>query len=207
MVKYKFAVLLSFLCGLGMLVSLEDAFAFRPMRAYKFDVSVSASAGDPTVSANRFGDGYTSIQGWYTNPGVENMYAESMGTISYSGLYSIKMEYKPIRWLSVCGNLSYHSLKADIYKGFDRNPAEVKRGNVLYVMPEARFYYFRTKLSTLSSAISFGLGVYSGFEQSARPEVQVYPLSYTLGDRIYGKAELSFGTIINGINFGIGFRF
>lgn len=190
-------------------LSLESS-AFRPMRDHKFDVSVSIGTGCPDRASNDFSDGYLSW--WDRNSGkVEALYGGYMGDVKYSGVYSVRFEYKPLKWLSAGADVSFMNLWAKTSSGMDKTQ-KTKNGYVTYVMPQARFYYFRTKLSTLSSAVSAGVGVHGNCgregDTRAKLDCQVYLLSYTFGDKLYGRVEWSAGTIVSsGLHFGIGYRF
>lgn len=81
------------------------------------------------------------------------------------------------------------------------------KGDVYYVMPEIRFDYFRTRLSTLSSSCSIGLGIYDGFKNKVYADIQLRPITYSIGTVVYGKVGLTFGTLMNGLEFGAGVRF
>lgn len=178
--------------------------AFRPMRNYRFDISVNASAGEPSSAYRLFkrpGISYA------TPPMVSDMYAESVCDIEFSGLYTVRFEAKVAKRLAVGADLSALSMDGMLYTGFDRQHWEDKNGYALYIMPEVRFFYFMTKLTTLSGAVQAGMGIYDGFTKKVSPEFQIIPFSYTLGDRVYGKAELTFGSMMNGITFGVGCRF
>ncbi len=196
------------LAAVLMLVS-NPAKAFREQKPYKVDISFSVTAGVSPVLEDRFMDGYHDF--WASDekmyPDVEHYYADYIKDMWCSPLYSLRADVKLLRWLAVGGNISYQQINGTVYHGFQRGNSQTKRGYALYIMPEVRFDYFRTRLSTLSSSVSLGVGVYDGFKQNIYPEFQVSPISYSIGNVVYGKVGLSFGTLVNGLEFGIGVRF
>lgn len=197
--------------ALVLFMSLGDsAYAFRPMRPYKVDMSVSVSPGFSSATGRRFHSGYLDYKHLYDGryPSVEARFEDSMEHyVENSGTYTFRVETKLYEWLVLGGEVSYAHFRADAYRGLVAEPLGKRHGDVIYVMPEVRFRYFRTRLSTMSSAISAGVGFHWGFRHTVYPELQVYPFTYTLGSKIYGKAELTFGTMLNGVSFGAGIRF
>ena len=82
-----------------------------------------------------------------------------MVNIEYTGLYSVRFESKLNKWLAVGGDISALRMTGDLYKGFDNRHRKSMTGNAIYVMPEVRFFYFTSKLSTLSGALQGGAGI------------------------------------------------
>lgn len=184
----------------------ETSSAFRPVRPFKFDVSVNAVAGAPnqleTFFTNQYDEDY-----FYGNPTVKDFYSEKMGTVRFHGLYSVKFEYHPWKRISFGGDFSYGGMSGDAYYGFDSKNTTTKWGHAFYILPEVRFYYYLTKTTQLSGAFMGGVGLYSGMDRTCSGAWQIIPVSFTIGGKLYGKAELTFGSIINGVNFGVGYRF
>ncbi len=195
--------------GVLMFVS-NPAKAFREQKPYKMDISISFMGGGASVLEHRFMNGYKDFYNANNKkyPDVEHYYADYMKDMSGSTVcYNLKADVKVLPWLAVGGNLSYQQIDGAVCHGFNRGNHKNITGRVFYVMPEVRFDYFRTRLTTLSSAVSVGIGYHDGFKQTVYPEFQVYPISYSLGNVVYGKIALAFGTLINGVEFGVGVRF
>lgn len=192
------------------LISL-DLHAFRPMKPYKATFSASVTAGEPVVASRRMACGYLDYRHFYDGryPSVEHRYADYMDCkrCGSDALFTFRGEVVINDYLLVGGEVSYQHVWAPIYSGFNDKRQEIRHGHFLYLMPEARLCFFRTRLSTLSSAVSAGIGLYDGTRQHVHPEIQLYPISYTIGTTVYGKVELSGGTMFCGISFGAGVRF
>lgn len=183
------------------------AAAFRPITPFKFDVSVHAAVGRPLRFENILEKTYKPGRYSYYDVSVEELYSRYYKELSEAGTYSVRFESHPLRWLSYGGEIYTTMFSATVSDDIQwKNPSE-KHFSAVYFMPEVRFYYFTSKLSTLSGAVSAGLGVYTGLDQSASFDFQVVPLSYTLGNKFYGMVELSLGTVFCGLNFGVGYRF
>lgn len=196
--------------GVLMFVS-NPAKAFREQKPYKMDISISIMGGGASVLEDRFMNGYNYYSDFNSKryPDVEHYYADYMKELSgiSTVCYSLRADVKVLPWLAVGGNFSYQQIDGTVCHGFNRGNLKTVTGHVMYVMPEVRFDYFRTRLTTLSSAVSVGIGVHDGFKHNIYPEFQVNPISYSLGNVVYGKIALAFGTLINGVEFGVGVRF
>lgn len=192
------------------LSGLYDAYGFNPQARYRFDVSVSAAAGSPELAIDYFSAGYSDYSGVFYGgkaPMVEQMYADYIDNFRFSGLYSARLEVRPLKHLAYGGDVAFAALTADTYHGLQHSWTGKKHGKMLYVMPQVRYYWYTTRMTTMSTGAAIGVGIYSGFDKLVRPEWQIYPLSFTLGRKLYGKGEVSLGSMVLGFNFGIGYRF
>lgn len=195
--------------GVLMFVS-NPAKAFREQKPYKMDISISIMGGGASVLEDRFMNGYNYYSDFNSKryPDVEHYYADYIKDTQNSTVcYNLRADVKVLPWLAVGGNFSYQQIDGTVCHGFNRGNIKTVTGRVFYVMPEVRFDYFRTRLTTLSSAVSVGVGFHDNFKQRVYPEFQVNPISYSLGNVVYGKIALAFGTLINGVEFGVGVRF
>lgn len=191
----------------------QNADAFRPQKPFKADISFSAAfiAGS-NVLQDRFMGGYLSYDDFYRgySPDVEHLYAEYLQlqeTADGDPMLSLRADFKVLEWLCIGVDFSYQHIRGTVYKGFNRYPERKVKGNVYYVMPEVRFDYLRTRLSTLSSSCSLGLGIYDGFKKKVYADFQLRPITYSIGTVVYGKVGVTVGTLMNGLEFGAGVRF
>ena len=191
----------------------QNASAFRPQKPFKADISFSAAfiAGS-NVLQDRFMGGYLSYDDFYRgySPDVEHLYAEYLQLQEAADgdpMLSLRADFKVLEWLCIGVDFSYQHIRGTVYKGFNRYPERKVKGNVYYVMPEVRFDYLRTRLSTLSSSCSIGLGIYDGFKKKVYADFQLRPITYSIGTVVYGKVGVTVGTLMNGLEFGAGVRF
>ena len=191
----------------------QNADAFRPQKPFKADISFSAAfiAGS-NVLQDRFMGGYLSYDDFYRgySPDVEHLYAEYLQLQEAADgdpMLSLRADFKVLEWLCIGVDFSYQHIRGTVYKGFNRYPERKVKGNVYYVMPEVRFDYLRTRLSTLSSSCSIGLGIYDGFKKKVYADFQLRPITYSIGTVVYGKVGVTVGTLMNGLEFGAGVRF
>lgn len=193
----------------------QNADAFRPQKPFKADISFSfavTGAVNGTAFQDRFCEGYLSYDDFYRgySPDVEHLYAEYIQVPAAADLgpmFSLRADFKVLEWLCVGVDFSYQHIWGTVYKGFNRYPERKVKGNVYYVMPEVRFDYLRTRLSTLSSSCSLGLGIYDGFKKKVYADFQLRPITYSIGTVVYGKVGVTVGTLMNGLEFGAGVRF
>lgn len=191
----------------------QNADAFRPQKPFKADISFSAAfIAESNVFRDRFMHGYLSYDDFYRgySPDVEHLYAEYLQLPEDADgdpMFSLRADFKVLEWLCVGVDFSYQHIWGTVYKGFNRYPERKVKGNVYYVMPEVRFDYLRTRLSTLSSSCSIGLGIYDGFKKKVYADFQLRPITYSIGTVVYGKVGVTVGTLMNGLEFGAGVRF
>ena len=191
----------------------QNADAFRPQKPFKADISFSAAfIVESNVFRDRFMHGYLSYDDFYRgySPDVEHLYAEYLQLPEDADgdpMLSLRADFKVLEWLCIGVDFSYQHIWGTVYKGFNRYPERKVKGNVYYVMPEVRFDYLRTRLSTLSSSCSLGLGIYDGFKKKVYADFQLRPITYSIGTVVYGKVGVTVGTIMNGLEFGAGVRF
>lgn len=188
----------------------QDASAFNPQGKYRFDLSVSAAAGNPEFATDHLSAGYKTYGNVFcvgNEPTVEQMYADYIDNFRFSGLYSARLEVRPLKHLAYGGDVAFATLKADTYHGLQRDRTGRKQGMMFYLMPQVRYYWYATRMTSMSTGAAVGVGIYSGFEKVVRPEWQIYPLSFTFGRKLYGKGEVSLGSMLLGVSFGIGYRF
>lgn len=191
----------------------QNADAFRPQKPFKADISFSAAfIAESNVLQDRFMGGYLSYDDFYRgySPDVEHLYAEYLQlqeTADGDPMLSLRADFKVLEWLCIGVDFSCQHIRGTVYKGFNRYPERKVKGNVYYVMPEVRFDYLRTRLSTLSSSCSLGLGIYDGFKKKVYADFQLRPITYSIGTVVYGKVGVTVGTLMNGLEFGAGVRF
>ena len=191
----------------------QNADAFRPQKPFKADISFSAAfIAESNVFRDRFMHGYLSYDDFYRgySPDVEHLYAEYLQLPEDADgdpMFSLRADFKVLEWLCIGVDFSYQHIWGTVYKGFNRYPERKVKGNVYYVMPEVRFDYLRTRLSTLSSSCSIGLGIYDGFKKKVYADFQLRPITYSIGTVVYGKVGVTVGTLMNGLEFGAGVRF
>ena len=191
----------------------QNADAFRPQKPFKADISFSAAfIVEGNVLQDRFMGGYLSYDDFYRgySPDVEHLYAEYIQVPAAADLgpmFSLRADFKVLEWLCVGVDFSYQHIWGTVYTGFNRYPERKVKGNVYYVMPEVRFDYLRTRLSTLSSSCSLGLGIYDGFKKKVYADFQLRPITYSIGTVVYGKVGVTVGTLMNGLEYGVGVRF
>ena len=162
----------------------QNADAFRPQKPFKADISFSAAfIAESNVFRDRFMHGYLSYDDFYRgySPDVEHLYAEYLQLPEAADgdpMLSLRADFKVLEWLCIGVDFSYQHIWGTVYKGFNRYPERKVKGNVYYVMPEVRFDYLRTRLSTLSSSCSIGLGIYDGFKKKVYADFQLRPITY-----------------------------
>ncbi|MGN1233293.1 MAG: hypothetical protein ACI4UJ_07595 [Candidatus Cryptobacteroides sp.] len=181
--------------------------AFNPIKPFKVNASLHVGAGALTNASDRVTDGY--LRGFYYGEGgptVEALYGERCYANDELAL-SARIEAHPFNRFSFGADIWWARITADIYPGLSSEMSGTRTFNVIHILPEARFYYFQSRFTTLSGAVAAGVGIAAGTNTSYSFEYQVTPITYTIGKKVYGLAELSLGTVFMGLNLGFGCRF
>lgn len=199
------------LSAVAFMAAETSSWGFRPPRPFKFDVSFNVAAGDVDIHKCEFEDKYAASSGIYSRLDgrmpVEEMYSDKIKDIEYYGAYSVTFEAHLAKRVSVGGDLMMTFLTGKRYKGFDDSRTEKIASAGFYIMPEVRIYYYSTRVTSMSGSVGGGIGLLQGCARTAVPVFQIKPLTLTVGGKLYGKAELSFGNVFSGVNFGVGYKF
>ncbi|MGM9739674.1 MAG: hypothetical protein ACI3ZP_03640 [Candidatus Cryptobacteroides sp.] len=201
--------LLVYILMLALPLSLScPASAFNPIKPFKLNASVHIGAGSPVNSVERISNGY--LRGFYYGgeggPKVEALYSERT-YVNEEMAFSARVEAHPLKRFSFGADIWWARIGVDVYPGLSDEQSGTRTCNILHILPEARFYYFQSRFTTLSGAVSAGAGFAIGQDNKYSFEYQIIPITYTIGKKVYGLAELSLGTVFMGINFGVGCRF
>ncbi|MDD7154929.1 MAG: hypothetical protein PUH56_07080 [Bacteroidales bacterium] len=184
-----------------------ESYAFNPIKPFKVNASVHVGAGALSNAADRVSDGY--LRGFFYSDGgpkVEALYSERIYVNDELAL-SARVEAHPFRKFSFGADIWWARIGADIYPGLSDEKCDTRTFNVIHILPEARFYYFQSRFTTLSGAVAAGVGIVTGSNAKCSFDYQITPITYTIGKKVYGLAELSLGSVFMGLNFGFGCRF
>lgn len=184
-----------------------ESYAFNPIKPFKVNASVHVGAGALSNAADRVCDGY--LRGFFYSDGgpkVEALYSERVNVTDGLAL-SARVEAHPFRKFSFGADIWWARIGADIYPGLSDEKCDTRTFNVIHILPEARFYYFQSRFTTLSGAVAAGVGITTGSNATCSFDYQITPITYTIGKKVYGLAELSLGSVFMGLNFGFGCRF
>lgn len=184
------------------------ASAFNPIKPFKLNASVHVGAGALVNSADRVSGGYWRdfLYSGEGGPKVEALYRERI-YVDEEMAFSARIEAHPFKRFSFGADIWWSRIGAVVYPGLSNEQSGTRTYNILHILPEARFYYFQSRFTTLSGAVSAGAGFAIGLDNKYSFEYQITPITYTIGKKVYGLAELSLGSVFMGVNFGVGCRF
>ncbi|MGM9768538.1 MAG: hypothetical protein ACI3Z0_08760 [Candidatus Cryptobacteroides sp.] len=201
--------LLVYILMLALPLSLScPASAFNPIKPFKLNASLHVGAGALVNSADRVSGGYWNsfLYSGDGGPKVEALYSERI-YVNEEMAFSARVEAHPLKRFSFGADIWWARIGAEVYPGLSNETSGTRTYNILHILPEARFYYFQSRFTTLSGAVATGMSITTGSDTSHSFEYQITPIAYTIGKKVYGLAELSLGSVFMGINFGVGCRF
>lgn len=185
---------------------------FREMFPYRYEVRIGwgpRAISDeyyilrtPSYSLND--------KSYYPNtPTLDSVYGEANGADYMTGAITGEFSIHLKRWFSFSTMLSVNNMWGSLYSQKDGHVTKRKHAVTVGILPQARIYWYNQDSGRLYS--SFGLGFHACVGYDGRTEFnqisQFTPIGYTAGSRVFFFAELSYGEVFTGGQFGVGCRF
>lgn len=142
------------------------------------------------------------------------------------GTLLLQYDYNFRKWFTISANIGVDLLHGSLYDGYTRRRKGWQQAYGFDFYPEFRFTYFTKPAVRIYSSIGLGAGIYHNFNTrfgrrynpdtdsysiqdpwSAIPILQLMPFGVTFGRRLFGFAELQWGTLLVGGRVGVGYRF
>lgn len=125
---------------------------------------------------------------------------------------TLEYNYALLNWLVLGGQFNYHRVTWDQYSRVGGNHANyTNTKNKVALLPQAKFRIPGMKRFRLYAKVAVGMTLNIGHYYTQDPVVfawDVVPIGCEWGgQRVYGTAELAYGSVIKGGRIGIGFRF
>ena len=125
---------------------------------------------------------------------------------------TLEYNYALLNWLVLGGQFNYHRVMWDQYSKVGGNHANyTNTKNKVALLPQAKFRIPGMKRFRLYAKVAVGMMLNIGHYYTQDPVVfawDVVPIGCEWGgQRVYGTAELAYGSVIKGGRIGIGFRF
>lgn len=200
---------------------------FRPQPRFEdsFDLRLGIGSG-PVMAASKFIHGNSYWGHDYMNIGnasLDEFYSDYHGPTSTTGAISLGADFFIKRWFSVSVDLAATFIWHDMYDAVTDVKVGNETGAALYILPRAKFIYMNRPNVRLYGSIGVGLVKYIGFDKlrytyrteydlvfvddTLCPTFQMSPIGIEVGRKLFGFAELGYGSMFNGIQAGIGYRF
>ncbi len=176
---------------------------------YKYEVNVSWGYM-PFIASNYDHYRYGSANS------LANIYGNYTGKSVTTGLISADFNIHFKWWFALGTQLNTAVIKNAEMSAITGEKVDSFHDYTISALVYARFTYLNRKYVKLYSSVGAGLGyTYSGAPEKGSdspmdltfPRGQLVPIGITAGDRVYGMAELGFGTEYTGFRVGIGYRF
>ena len=131
-------------------------------------------------------------------------------TSPYVGL---RFGYRVKRWFKVGADLGW---SGNFYRQHTSDGSDLKESiNAMTLIPKVTFFFATSRYVSAYAGVGFGVryNLRQGEVRDLRdlrtvePAWQITPIGITVGYRVPGFAELTFGKDVMGIKFGVGYRF
>ena len=173
---------------------------------YRYEVRLGWS-GYPTADDNNFVG--VNNHGFYSyDSSISDIFSDYDGPTYMTGNIVGEMNFHFKKWFTLSVEVAANRIWKHTYYSQTDEPKGRVRGYTATLMPQARFNWIRKDIVKVYSSV--GLGVRAGkFDDrdDALIAAQLVPIGINVGGRVFGFAELGFGTLYVGGMFGIGYRF
>ena len=163
--------------------------------------------GYPTADDNDFVG--VNNHGFYSyDSSISDIFSDYDGPTYMTGNIVGEMNFHFKKWFTLSVEVAANRIWKHTYYSQTDEPKSRVRGYTATLMPQARFNWIRKDIVKVYSSV--GLGVRAGkFDDrdDALIAAQLVPIGINVGGRVFGFAELGFGTLYVGGMFGIGYRF
>ena len=169
----------------------------------------TAAAQERPHELNLFIGGYNSqFLNYKVTPDYSSdLYAlyEPQTQISTGPVFTLDYNYAVLKWLSVGAQLHYNSLEVRTLTRIDSNYDTYMR-NMFSFLPEVKMRIPSSAHFRLYGKVALGISVAPKY--ATRFAYDLVPIGCEwAGQRVYGTAELVYGSVVKGGRIGIGFRF
>ena len=136
------------------------------------------------------------------------IYKDYHTDVHSAGNFSAICDLEFNEWLSASMCFAYSGYSMDCYEGRSGEKSHVAKGSAFYLVPHIRFTYYRNDMLRAYGTLGAGYCIYSGFEtRHGSGVVQFNPAGIEYGNKLFGFAELGFGTMFIGGHIGIVYKF
>lgn len=173
---------------------------------YRYEVRLGWS-GYPVGDDNQFVG--VNNHGFYSyDTSISDIFSDYDGPTYMTGNIVGEMNFHFKKWFTLSVEVAANRIWKHTYYSQTDEPKGRVRGYTATLMPQARFNWIRKDIVKVYSSV--GLGMRAGkFDDrdDALIAAQLVPIGINVGGRVFGFAELGFGTLYVGGMFGIGYRF
>lgn len=176
------------------------------------------------VYGHRHGIGYDYYVPYYNYPNLSAIYGKWHGLTYTSGSFGLGLDYRLFKWLSLSMDASMDVLWQDRYDSYDDTEPTKNHGYSVSLLPGVKFFAVNSPVIRLYGGLSLGLTKYIGYDRlsylyeypngykvyqddSYDIAYQIVPFGIELGRKLFGFAELGYGSIFAGARIGMGYKF
>lgn len=145
--------------------------------------------------------------GIYNDTPVKDVFVSDQGTTYMTGNIVAEFDFQFNEWFSLAIGFGVDTIWKPETPDNDK-----ETGYVLSLMPQARFYWLNSEMVRMYS--SLGVGVTGGrltgtydFVTDCYPAAQIIPVGICVGRKVFGFAEVGYGTMYVGGMIGVGYSF
>lgn len=145
----------------------------------------------------------------YELPTLDNIYVNQYGDHYTMGNIGAEFSWRAKKKLDLYAGLYFTPFWAKQYGPYADSPVKTKTTVTVSALAMLRYNYKDTENFRLYSSIGLGL-LFDGSRQGSFNtglHLQLVPIGLSFGRKVFGFAELGFGTLYMGMNVGVGYKF
>lgn len=176
----------------------DDDLPFR----YEFRLGWS---GYPTNDDMQFSDYEDHYWG---DTSISDIFSSYDGPTYMTGNIMAEVDLHFRKWFTLSVGVAANGIWKDVYDAQTEKLTGRESGITMTLIPQARFTWARKGMMSFYSSVGIGLkgGRFDGYSDLYLA-AQCSPFGFTIGKKLFGFAEVGFGSIYTGGMIGIGYRF
>ena len=205
MIMKRFILIVSVMLACPVLMTAGDRKDRKPDFPFKYEFRLGW-CGFPALDDLNF-SGYNDYVVSYYTP-ISDVFSDYDGPVYMTGNIMAEMNFHIERWFTLSVGLAADGMWKSFYDVHTEEKTGTSRGASVTILPQARFNWLNRDVVRMYSSV--GLGVTAGrFDDSSGVfrATQLVPVGITVGRRLFGFAEIGYGTLFIGGMFGVGYRF
>lgn len=176
----------------------RDSLPFK----YEFRLGWSGYPANDDMKFSDYEDRY------WGDTSISDIFSCYDGPTYMTGNIMAEMDFHFRKWFTLSIGIAANGIWKNVYDAQTETRTGRERGMVMTIVPQARFTWARKGLMNFYSSVGVGVaGGGYGERYEMYLAAQCTPLGLTIGKRLFGFAEVGFGTIYTGGMIGIGYRF
>ncbi|MBQ0123992.1 MAG: hypothetical protein KBS58_04025 [Bacteroidales bacterium] len=135
------------------------------------------------------------------------IYSDYTSDVKSPGIFGASFSYSFKKWFALESSIGFTPVSYSTFDALKEAPTGKVTDCMICFIPEARFTALYREWVRLYGSVGIGICGYCDLKSSVSVALQFVPIGVEVGKSFFGFAELGFGHLYSGIQFGIGYKF